>query len=176
MNNDTQQSNTTTAPTPMVTRVESPKDVFEEVFGKDISTTAVAESSATEKGEKKKVVQKNVRQIARGCAYIQATYNNTMIAFTDPQGNVIASASSGQCGFKGPKKSTAYAAGVVIRRAAERAQPYGLREIEVFVTGVGSGREAAVRALNAQGLVVTGIHDTTPIPHNGCRAPKIRRV
>ncbi|MBI4262491.1 30S ribosomal protein S11 [Candidatus Uhrbacteria bacterium] len=174
MSEGTQQLNTVTAPTPTVTRIESPKDVFEEVFGAE--SAGAADVGSAEKGEKKKVVQKNVRQIARGCAYIQATYNNTMIVFTDPQGNVIASASSGQCGFKGPKKSTAYAAGVVVRRAAERSQPYGLKEIEVFVKGVGSGREAAVRALNAQGLVVIGIHDTTPIPHNGCRAPKIRRV
>lgn len=165
---DEQQQVTTVTPAAPV----APKDVFEEVFGKEAPVVA----GPTEKTDKRKATQKVVRQVPRGLAFVQASYNNTIVSFTDPQGNVIASASAGQCGFKGPKKSTAYAAGVVVRRAMERANPWGLREIDVFVKGVGSGREAAIRALNTQGLVVIGIRDLTPIPHNGCRPPKVRRV
>jgi len=111
-----------------------------------------------------------------GRAYIQATYNNTIVTLTDPNGNVLGWSTAGLCGFRGPKKSTPYAAGVVVKNAAEKVQDYGLKDIHVFVKGVGSGREAAVRALNANGFNILSIKDVTPIPHNGCRAPKPRRV
>jgi len=124
------------------------------------------------KGKKKKVV----RHVPVGCAYIQATYNNTIITLTDLNGNTLGWSSSGLCGFKGSKKSTPYAAGLVVKNVAEKVLDYGLQEVNVFVCGVGSGREAAVRALNANGLNVLSIKDTTPIPHNGCRAKKPRRI
>jgi small subunit ribosomal protein S11 len=114
--------------------------------------------------------------VPSGRAYVQATYNNTIVTLTDPNGNVLSWASAGLCGFKGAKKSTPYAAGIVVKNAAEKAVDYGLQEVNVYVKGVGSGREAAVRALNANGLNVLSIKDMTPIPHNGCRAPKPRRV
>jgi small subunit ribosomal protein S11 len=124
------------------------------------------------KGKKKKIA----RHVPIGCAYIQASYNNTIVTLTDQNGNVLGWSSAGLCGFKGPKKSTPYAAGIVVKNAAEKVHDYGLQELNVFVCGVGSGREAAVRALNANGLNVLSIKDTTPIPHNGCRAKKPRRV
>jgi small subunit ribosomal protein S11 len=98
------------------------------------------------------------------------------VTLTDAQGNVLAWSSAGRVGFRGPKKSTPYAAGVIVRDAVERARPYGLAEVNVLVHGVGSGREAAVRALHAHGLQVLSIKDVTPIPHNGCRPPRPRRV
>lgn len=130
------------------------------------------------KDSKKKVVHKKkaVRTVPRGRAYIQSTYNNTMITFTDENGNALVVSSAGKSGFRGAKKSTAYAAGVVVRDAVTKAQPYGLKEVDVFISGVGSGKDAAVRTLNAQGLYISSIKDITPIPHNGCRPPKVRRV
>lgn len=115
-------------------------------------------------------------QIASGNAYIQATYNNTIVTFTDQKGNVLSYSSAGLVGFRGPKKSTPYAAQAIVRDAAEKVRDYGLKEVNVFVKGVGSGREAAIRAINANGIEVLSIKDITPIPHNGCRAPKVRRV
>ena len=120
--------------------------------------------------------KKEVRQVSNGHAYIKATYNNTIVTITDQSGNVLASASAGQAGFKGPKKSTPYAASVIVRNAVDKVKYYGLKNVNVFVKGVGSGREAAVRALNANGLNVISIKDMTPIPHNGCRPRKPRRV
>lgn len=120
--------------------------------------------------------KKIVRQVHLGQAHIQATYNNTIVTLTDLGGNVLTWSSAGRMGFRGPKKSTPYAAGVIVRDAAERVKPYGLAEVNVLVTGVGSGREAAIRALHANGLVVLSIKDVTPIPHNGCRPPRPRRV
>lgn len=125
---------------------------------------------------KKRGKKKSFRQIPVGKVYISATYNNTLVSFTDLQGNVLGWASAGGCGFKGPKKSTPYAASVIVRTAVEKIKGYGLTEVSVFVKGVGSGREAAIRALNANGLQVGVLKDITPIPHNGCRAPKVRRV
>lgn len=116
------------------------------------------------------------RSVPQGCAYIQASYNNTMITLTDPQGNVLAWSSSGHMGFKGPKKSTPYAASIIVRDVTERVRDFGLQEVQVFVRGIGSGREAAVRALNANGINVLSIKDVTPIPHNGCRPPRPRRI
>ncbi|MFC1873127.1 30S ribosomal protein S11 [Chloroflexota bacterium] len=116
------------------------------------------------------------KQIPVGKAYIQSTFNNTLVTLTDPQGNVIAWGSSGTSGFKGSRKGTPYAAQLAARDAARKAMTNGLRQIEVFVKGPGSGREAAIRSLQAAGLYITGIKDITPIPHNGCRPPKKRRV
>jgi len=129
-----------------------------------------------EKKVLKRKKKSSIRSVPTGNAYIQASYNNTLITFTDPKGDAIAMASAGQCGFKGPKKSTPYAAGVIVTKAAEQAKPYGLKEVNVFVKGIGSGREASVRAINANGIIVLSVKDTTPIPHNGCRAKKSRRV
>jgi small subunit ribosomal protein S11 len=116
------------------------------------------------------------RNIPRGQAHIQATFNNTIITLTDPQGNTVAWASAGTAGFKGSRKSTPYAAQLAAQQAARSAQDNGMRELDIFVKGPGPGREAAIRALQAAGLVVKSITDVTPIPHNGCRPPKRRRV
>jgi small subunit ribosomal protein S11 len=116
------------------------------------------------------------RIIPQGKAYIQATFNNTIITLTDPQGNVISSASAGNSGFKGSRKSTPYAAQMAASNAVRKAQDVGLKQVEVFVKGPGSGREAAIRSLQSSGLFVTSIRDVTPVPHNGCRPPKRRRV
>jgi small subunit ribosomal protein S11 len=116
------------------------------------------------------------KSIPKGRAYIQSTFNNTIITLTDPQGNVIAWGSSGNVGFKGSRKGTAYAAQRAAEAAARRGMEHGLRQIDVYVKGPGSGREAAIRSLQAAGLNITSIRDVTPIPHNGCRAPKRRRI
>jgi small subunit ribosomal protein S11 len=116
------------------------------------------------------------KTIATGKAYIQSTFNNTMVTLTDPQGNVIAWGSSGTAGFKGSRKGTPYAAQLAARDAAKKAMEHGLRQVEIFVKGPGSGREAAIRSLQSSGLYITSITDVTPIPHNGCRPPKRRRV
>jgi small subunit ribosomal protein S11 len=116
------------------------------------------------------------RNIPRGQAHIQATFNNTIITLTDPLGNTVAWASAGTAGFKGSRKSTPYAAQLAAQQAARSAQDNGMRELDVFIKGPGPGREAAIRALQAAGLVVRSITDVTPIPHNGCRPPKKRRV
>jgi small subunit ribosomal protein S11 len=116
------------------------------------------------------------RSIPAGRAYIQATFNNTIVTLTDPEGNVIAWGSSGTAGFKGSRKGTPYAAQLAARDAARKAMEHGLRQIDVYVKGPGSGREAAIRSLQSSGLYITGIRDVTPIPHNGCRPPKRRRI
>tara|TARA_Y100000031_G_C8218841_1_gene384830 strand:- start:680 stop:1075 length:396 start_codon:yes stop_codon:yes gene_type:complete len=120
--------------------------------------------------------KKAARHVSQGRAYIQATYNNTIVTLTDLNGNTLAWASAGHCGFKGPKKATPYAASVIVKKVAEKVAETGLREVAVFVKGVGSGRDSAIRALNANGFNITGIKDQTPIPHNGCRPPGPRRV
>jgi small subunit ribosomal protein S11 len=114
--------------------------------------------------------------VPSGKAYIQSTFNNTIITLTDPQGNVIAWSSAGTSGFKGSRKGTPYAAQMAANTATKKAMDYGLKQVEVFVRGPGSGREAAIRSLQSAGLVITSIRDVTPIPHNGCRPPKRRRV
>jgi small subunit ribosomal protein S11 len=114
--------------------------------------------------------------IVKGRAYIQATFNNTIVTLADPEGNVIAWASSGSAGFKGSRKGTPYAAQLAAKNAAQKAMEHGLRQVEVFIKGPGSGREAAIRSLQSSGLYITSIRDVTPIPHNGCRPPKRRRV
>jgi small subunit ribosomal protein S11 len=116
------------------------------------------------------------RIIPAGRAYIQSSFNNTIVTITDPEGNVLAWGSSGTSGFKGSRKGTPYAAQLAAQDAVKKAQNYGIRQVDVFVKGPGSGREAAIRALQGAGLNVTSIKDVTPIPHNGCRPPKRRRV
>ncbi len=116
------------------------------------------------------------RVVPRGTAHIKASFNNTIVSLTDPAGNVLAWSSAGASGWKGSRKSTPYAAQVTAENAARKAMDQGLKTVEVFVRGPGAGREAAIRALEAAGLEVTAITDVTPIPHNGCRAPKRRRV
>jgi len=116
------------------------------------------------------------KSVPSGRAYVQSTFNNTIVTLTDPQGNVIAWGSSGTAGFKGSRKGTPYAAQLAARDAARKAMEHGLRQVEVYVKGPGSGREAAIRSLQSSGLYITSISDVTPIPHNGCRPPKRRRV
>lgn len=126
----------------------------------------------------KRVVRKKKekKNIPNGVAHIQATFNNTMITITDPVGNVVAWSSAGAKGFKGSRKSTPFAAQLAAEDCAKKAQEHGMRALEVFVKGPGSGRESALRALQSVGLNITFIRDVTPIPHNGCRPPKRRRV
>jgi len=126
--------------------------------------------------KKAKGRRREKKSIPAGKAYIQSTFNNTIVTLADPQGNVIAWASSGTAGFKGSRKGTPYAAQLAARDAARRAMEHGLRQVEIFVKGPGSGREAAIRSLQSSGLYITSIRDVTPIPHNGCRPPKRRRV
>jgi len=114
--------------------------------------------------------------VPSGIAHIQATFNNTMVTITDLSGNVVVWSSAGKVGFSGSRKSTAYAAQMVAADAGNAAVALGMREVKVYVKGPGSGRESAIRALQATGLTITVIRDVTPIPHNGCRAPKRRRV
>jgi len=125
---------------------------------------------------KAKVKRRERKQIPEGKAYIQSTFNNTIITLTDPKGNVIAWGSSGTAKFKGSRKGTPYAAQLAARGAAQKAVEQGLRKVEVLIQGPGGGREAAIRALQGSGIAVTGIRDVTPVPHNGCRARKRRRV
>ncbi len=120
--------------------------------------------------------RKERKSVPRGRAYIQSTFNNTLITLTDPNGNVIASGSAGTVGFKGSRKSTPFAAGQAAERVARKAMDNGMRQVDVSVKGPGSGREAAIRALQAAGLSILSIRDVTPMPHNGCRARKRRRV
>ncbi|MBI4461644.1 MAG: 30S ribosomal protein S11 [Acidobacteria bacterium] len=133
---------------------------------------------AAAKPAKKKEFRKKreKRHVAHGVAHIQATFNNTIVTITDGEGNSVAWASAGSIGFKGSRKGTPFAAQQAASRAAQAARDFGMRTVEVRVRGPGSGRESAVRALGAAGLQVTSIRDATPIPHNGCRPPKRRRV
>lgn len=127
----------------------------------------------------KKVTRRKKRErktIPVGNVYIHSTFNNTLVTFTDPRGNVIAWGSAGTAKFKGSRKGTPYAAQLAAEDTARRAMEYGIRRVDILVKGPGSGREAAIRALQAAGLVISSIRDVTPIPHNGCRPPKKRRV
>ena len=124
----------------------------------------------------KKVRRKEKKNVAHGHAHIKSTFNNTIVSITDPSGAVIAWASSGQVGFKGSRKSTPYAAQQAAEVAAKRAMEHGMRKVDVFVKGPGSGRETAIRSLQATGREVGAISDVTPVAHNGCRPPKRRRV
>ena len=134
---------------------------------------------AATKGKVKKAVSRKRREkknIERGAAHIRSFFNNTMVTITDVNGNAISWASAGGLGFRGSRKSTPFAAQMASETAAKAAMEHGLRTVEVFVKGPGSGREAAIRALQSAGLDITLIKDVTPIPHNGCRPPKRRRV
>jgi small subunit ribosomal protein S11 len=126
--------------------------------------------------KKAKTRKRERKAITTGRVYIQASFNNIIVTLTDPQGNVIAWGSSGTAGFKGSRKGTPYAAQLAARDAARKAMEHGLRQVEVYVKGPGGGREAAIRSLQATGLIITSIRDVTPIPHNGCRPRKRRRV
>ena len=133
----------------------------------------MAKKVATAKKVTKKRVKKNVE---RGQAHIQSSFNNTIVTLTDAEGNALSWASAGGLGFRGSRKSTPYAAQMAAETAAKAAQVHGLKTVDVFVKGPGSGREAAIRALSACGLGGVSICDVTPVPHNGCRPPKRRRV
>lgn len=126
--------------------------------------------------EKTRVRRKERKNITSGVAHVAATFNNTMITITDAQGNAISWSSAGTMGFKGSRKSTPFAAQIAAEDAAKKAMEHGMKTLEVEVSGPGSGRESALRALSAAGFTITSIRDVTPIPHNGCRPPKRRRV
>jgi small subunit ribosomal protein S11 len=123
-----------------------------------------------------RTIRKDAKNIASGIAFVQATFNNTIVTITDPAGNVVTWASAGSVGFKGSRKSTPFAAQTAAENAAQKAMAHGMKQVRVYVRGPGAGREAAIRSLQAAGLEVTAITDVTPIPHNGCRPPKRRRV
>lgn len=149
----------------------------------ETTTIAAAPADEAAKTDKKAVApravrgkKKSVRSVPSGRAYVHASYNNTIITLTDQNGNVLSWASAGMAGFKGPKKATPYAASVIVKQAVDKVVDHGLKEVLVFVRGIGAGREAAVRALHANGVNVLSIKDVTPIPHNGCRPPKPRRI
>jgi small subunit ribosomal protein S11 len=131
---------------------------------------------AGKKGVKTRVKRRERKNIERGQAHIQSTFNNTIVTLSDTQGNVLSWASAGQLGFRGSRKSTPFAAQQAAEEAAKKAMEHGLKSVEVYVKGPGAGREAAIRSLQAAGLEVSLIKDVTPIPHNGCRPPKRRRV
>jgi small subunit ribosomal protein S11 len=126
--------------------------------------------------EPSRVRRRERKNITAGVAHVNASFNNTMITITDAQGNAISWSSAGAMGFKGSRKSTPYAAQIAAEDAGRKAQEHGVKTLEVKVSGPGSGRESALRALQSIGLTITTIHDVTPIPHNGCRPPKRRRV
>ena len=132
---------------------------------------------ATKTGAKKTTTRRRDRKnIEKGMAHIHSSFNNTIVTITDTQGNVLSWASAGELGFKGSRKSTPFAAGEAAETAAKAAMEHGLKTVDVFVKGPGSGRESAIRSLQTAGLEITSIKDVTPIPHNGCRQPKTRRV
>ncbi len=147
-----------------------PTTTPEPVPPNDETSAVTADAAGAGKKKSKK------KFVTVGQAHIQATYNNTIVTLTDQTGNVLAWSSAGKCGFKGPKKATPYAAGVIVRDVVERVKSIGLKQVDVFVRGVGMGREAAVRALAGAGLQLMIIKDITPTPHNGPRARKPRRV
>ena len=145
----------------------------DKVVNKDQKLEKTSKKISKSSYSKKKKTKKN---ILNGIAYVQSTFNNTIISIADTNGNVISWASAGQKGFKGSRKSTPYAAQIAAEDAGTKAKEFGLKNLQVFVKGPGGGRESALRALQAIGFYITSIKDTTPIPHNGCRPPKKRRV
>ncbi len=138
--------------------------------------TAVSAADVMAEGAVKKVKKSKKKTVTHGKVYVNAGFNNTLITVTDPDGNAIAWSSSGACGFKGTKKSTPYAAQMAAENAAEKAKAFGFEKADVYVKGVGSGREQALRGLIAQGIEILRIADLTPVPHNGCKKPRPRRV
>lgn len=141
-----------------------------------MAATPKAKPAAGTTAKAKPKARKKEKNVSVGQAYIKSTFNNTIVSITDTTGAVIAWSSAGQVGFKGSRKSTPYAAQMAAEAAARRAQEHGLKKVDVFVKGPGSGRETAIRSLQAAGLEVGSIADVTPAPHNGCRPPKPRRV
>lgn len=138
-----------------------------------------AETTAAVESEQKNIVQvqePTTRKVVRGQAHIKASYNNTMLAITDMNGNVLAWSTSGSLGFKGAKKATPYAATKIAETVIEKVKKSGISEVSVFVKGIGGGREAAIRALASKGFNIVSIKDVTPLPHNGCKPPKVRRI
>jgi len=133
----------------------------------------MAKSKNKKKGRRRKKVKRNIE---KGQAHIKSTFNNTIISITDEEGKVVAWSSAGKVGYKGSRKSTPFAAQLAAENAADEAKDMGMKEIEIFVKGPGSGRESAIRTLQSAGLNITLIKDITPIPHNGCRPPKRRRI
>jgi len=129
-----------------------------------------------EKKPKAKKTKKIIRSVSSGVVHILASFNNTIVTITDKEGNTLTWASTGSAGFKGSKKSTPFAAGVAAESAAKKAAERGVKEVEVIVKGPGAGRESAIRSIQAAGIIIRSIKDVTPIPHNGCRPPKRRRV
>lgn len=138
--------------------------------------TAAAEAPASKAKAVRKRKKSKKLAISRGIVHVQATYNNTIVSITDKSGNVVGWSSAGKNGFKGPKKATPFAASMIVKDVVDRIKENGLTEVDVIVRGVGAGREGAIRALNANGLKVLSITDVTPVPHNGCRPPRPRRV
>jgi small subunit ribosomal protein S11 len=156
--------------------VDAAKPAEGAIVPPSVSAPTAAELLADDLAGKKIVKAKGAKNISTGIANILATFNNTQVSITDMQGHVIGWSSAGRVGFKGSRKSTAYAAQQVAQDAARQAMSHGMREVEVHVKGPGSGRESAIRALQAIGLEITTIKDVTPVPHNGCRPRKKRRV
>jgi len=155
------------------------KEALEEFKGESLVAQKPAKAASKDTSGKfiqKKKKRKVRRQVQKGQAYIKATYNNTLVTLTDLHGNVLAWSSSGYLGFKGAKKATTYAAAQVVLDVAEKVQKYGLRDLDVYIKGVGSGRESAIRTLAQKGFNLNLIKDRTPVPHNGCRPKKPRRV
>lgn len=158
---------------------EEKTEKVEEVVEKTAADAVVEEKteSKVEEGVKKtKRKKKGAKSVAVGNAYVKATFNNTIVTITDLQGNVLASGSAGSMGYSGSKKSTPYVAGLISNAVATKVKGFGMGDINVYVNGIGSGRESAVRALQASGLNITTIKDITPLPHNGCKRPRPRRV
>jgi len=152
---------------------EKPLDLAEKLKEKE---KPKADENAKEKEAPKKVKKTSKKAVPNANAYIFATYNNTIITITEPNGDVIAWSSSGSSGFKGTRKSTPYAAQVAAENAIDKAILNGVQKINIFIKGVGSGREQAIRGIHGKGIEIEGIIDTTPVPHNGCRKRKARRV
>ena len=152
------------------------KDIKVEVPETVEAADTAAETAAETTAEVKKQRGKSGRYVPAGIAFIHATFNNTKVTFTDLHGNVLCWSTGGKNGFKGSRKSTAYAAQIIAGDAAKRAQILGMKEVEVRIKGPGAGRESAVRGIAAAGLEINAIKDITPVPHNGCRPPKRRRI
>ncbi len=155
---------------------EEIKDEVKSAPARAAAEAAPATETPAAEGEVKRRRVKGAKNIPVGVVHILASFNNTTVSITDPRGNVVSWSSGGRCGFKGSRKSTAYAGTVVAQEACKVAVGCGMHEVEVRVQGPGSGRESAIRAVQAAGLTISGIKDITPVPHNGCRARKRRRV
>ncbi len=164
------------APAPAKSPAAKNPDGGKKTDGRSAAAPTAAELLSADSGPAKIIKAKGSKNIALGIASIFATFNNTLVTISDMQGNVIAWSSAGRVGFKGSRKSTAFAAQQVSQDVARRAMAHGLKEVEVRVKGPGSGRESAIRALQAIGLEISSIKDVTPVPHNGCRPRKKRRV